>query len=47
MTQLKEGVAWTIDKEIVKIINEDAEKQNRSRSHIANEYLKRIVEVSL
>ncbi len=41
MTQLKEGVAWTIDKDLVKQINQEAKESDRSRSHIANKYLRR------
>ena len=40
MVQIKEVVAWTIDKIIIKMINKEADETNRSRSFVANKYLK-------
>lgn len=43
MTKNKEVVSWTINIEIVNIINKEAEEQNRSKSFIANKYLKEVL----
>lgn len=39
MTKNKEGVSWTIDKNIIEKINKEADESERSRSYIANKYL--------
>ena len=43
MVQTKEVAAWTINKSIIKKINEEAKEQDRSRSYIANKYLKDVL----
>ena len=43
MVQTKNVVAWTIDKAIIKKINQEAETYDRSRSYIANKYLKEVL----
>jgi len=44
MTKKKEVVSWTIDKNIVEKINEEAENSDRSRSFVANKYLRETLE---
>ena len=43
MAKNKEVVSWTIDIELVKKINQEAKKQFRSKSFIANKYLQEVL----
>ena len=40
MTKNKEVVSWTIDIDIINRINKEAVEQTRSKSYIANKYLR-------
>ena len=40
MVRNKETVSWTIDKDIVEFIDKEADEESRSKSHIANKYLR-------
>ena len=44
MVQTKDVTAWSIDKEIIKKINDEAIRIDRSRSYVANKYLKEVLE---
>jgi len=46
MVQTKDVVAWTIDKAIIKKINQEAESSDRSRSYVANKYLQEVLNES-
>jgi len=39
----KDSVSWTIDKDIIKIVKSEAKATRRSDSHIANKFLRRIL----
>lgn len=43
MARNKEVVSWTIDKDVVEKINNEAENFERSKSYIANKYLKQSI----
>lgn len=43
MVDKKEGVSWTIDADIVEKVKYDAEQSDRSRSYIANQLLRKVV----
>ena len=44
MVKKKEVVSWTIDSELVKKINKEAELTDRSRSYIANKFLQEAIQ---
>jgi len=43
MTKNKEVVSWTIDKIIIEKINREAIDTERSKSYVANKYLKEVL----
>jgi len=43
MTKNKEVVSWTIDKFIIEKINLEAKNTERSKSYVANKYLKEVL----
>jgi len=43
MVKRKVNVSWTIDEELISKINFEAKQLDRSRSYVANEYLRRVI----